>query len=282
MNRIKYGVRWLSKRPRAVLNVGFILFIIGLAIWVMVRPLDVLQDWTLKTSSDEVERGVPVFYPGETLEFTSKSVKLTDNEGTTNRIFDCDPTGKAPAREIALDKLIANRPAGYNAAKENSITVPDVIQFNGLPRTCRLVITINYEIFPGRNLIESARTNDFIVKERSLNPKEIQEQIDKLNQRIDELEGQLPASESASADDQVGAASKSTDVEGSPQQALPVTQVQPTATAQSQQTAATPTSSPVSPATPAPAVQPAQPGLITRLVDGVGGVLTSITRGLGL
>lgn len=277
MKRIKYGVRWLSKRPRAVLNVGFILFIVGLAIWLMVRPLDVLQDWTLSTTSDEQQNGMPVFYPGETMEFTSKSRKVADTTGTTNRVFDCDASGPAQAREIALDKLIANRPAGYNPPKENSITVPDVVQFNGLPRTCRLVITINYEIFPGRNVIESASTNDFIVKERELDSTEIKRQIDQLNQRIDELEKQLAKAEATPP----GVTGDTTMITTTnPQHTATVTQASP---AQAQTvTPPAPSMTSQTPSQSVPAAAEEQPGLLGRVVGGVGNLLKTVTGALGL
>lgn len=192
-------LHWLRKRPIAIINlVGIIIIVLGGAgtfLYLLNKPIDVLENWTVSTTKKEVDGKLPSYTPGGTLEFVSTSTKLISAEGTTTRIFDCDATSSATAREIALTPAPANRAPGYNAPKENSIIVPAVNEFNGLPRTCRVVFNVCYQnVVLWRDHCETARTNDFLVEEMGINPAEIRQQIDELNERIRQLEAQLVAS----------------------------------------------------------------------------------------
>lgn len=205
--QIKMWWRWASARPTVIINlVGLAVIIIGGGAYLTYqsfRPLDVLRDWHIAISSPQAFKTVdgkrlPVYHPGESLVFTSTSVKLIDVTGLTSRMIVCDATDKLKEREIQLDTSPATRPAGYNPARENAVVVPDVTQFAGLPRTCRLVIDIAYEnVALGRGYNEHAQTGDFIVEEEPLDAASIRRQISDLNARIKDLEKKLSAAESS-------------------------------------------------------------------------------------
>src|SRR5690606_7888845 len=119
----------------------------------------------------------------------SQSTKLMDARGTTTRTLVCAPTPRQAEREIQLDVIPATRPPGYSPPRESAITLPDVTQYDGLPRSCRLIIDIVYQkIALARNHTEHAESDLFLVEEVRLTPKEAKEQIEGLIRRIEELE----------------------------------------------------------------------------------------------
>lgn len=194
---------WAIHRPTVLVNIiGILIIVVGLSAYLIyqaVRPLDVLSDWSIKTSgalqTRKVEgKIVSVYNPGDSLVFTSKSTKITEAKGTTTRTIVCEATATQAEREIQLDTLPASRPTGVSPVRENAITVPDVSQFAGLPRWCKLVIDITYENVgnTGRNHSEHAETERFLVDNPSLDPAVIRNEIKKLEERINQLESQLP------------------------------------------------------------------------------------------
>lgn len=194
---------WAKSRPTVLVNIIGILVIIfgfgGYLIFQANRELDVLKDWEIAvvpTETREVDGNtVAVYHPGDSLIFTSTSVKLTDAKGTTSRLIVCEATETQARREIQIDTLVAARPPGVNARAENAVTLPDVTQYQGLPRWCILTIDIVYEnvLGTGRSHTEHAETEPFLVEENILNSVEIRRQIRDLNSKISELEARLPA-----------------------------------------------------------------------------------------
>lgn len=196
---------WGKRYPIAILNiVGILVIILGSAgtfAYLLNKEIDVLQDWDVKTTVQPVGDKKPVYHPGGTLEFTSSSVKIRSAEGATSRIFDCDATNGMNAREISLPEIPANRAPGVNTPKENVIIVPAVNEFNGLPRTCRIVFNVCYkDVILWRDHCETARTNDFLVQEKILDADTVRRQIDDLENRINELETQLLGLDTVSSD----------------------------------------------------------------------------------
>lgn len=201
--------RWATTRPTVLVNViGILIIVVGFVsyfIYQQTRDLDVLKDWNISTVPTETRQidGVPVavYHPGDSLIFTSNSVKLTDAKGTTSRMIVCEATENQARREIQLDALPAVRPPGVNGPAENAIVLPDVSQYQGLPRWCVLSIDIVYDNVynTGRSWSEHAQTTPFIVEENALNPTEIRKQIKELTDKITELEGKLPTGTTSSS-----------------------------------------------------------------------------------
>lgn len=187
---------WINRHPIVVINLLFVALISFMFFYQAFRPLDVLQDWTLSLTGVREYRVIdgeryPVYHPGEVLTFKSSSVKLVDARGTTSRVLICQPTPAQEEREIQLDIIPATKPAGYSEPRENGIVLPDVAQYDGLPRTCRLIINVVYEnVALWRNHTESARTEPFIVEEVRYTPAQLKAEIDRLKQRIKDLEAQ--------------------------------------------------------------------------------------------
>lgn len=231
-------------RPTVLVNIAGLLIIvfclIGWTIYQQVRPIDVLSGWKISlepTRTREIDgKVVAVYRPNESLIFTSTSIKLTDAAGTTSRSIICDATELQPAREIQLDTLPATKPAGVNAGAQNAITLPDVTQYNNLPRYCFLEINVVYQNVngTGRNWTESARTESFLVEAAALDIVELEAKIKELSAQITDLQQQLDEARSAT---------------GTQQRSTTTTPTQPQANTQS-------TSTPTTPTTP---TQPTQP-----------------------
>lgn len=196
-NKFKAFWSWAVQRPTVLVNIiGLAIIIFGLAAYIIynsVRPIDVLVDWTVKTTKQPVDGSLPRYNPGGTLEYISSGNKLVPVQGTLVRTFKCDAIpGVAWPRDIRLLASPASRSPGVSNPTEVSVLVPAIIEFNGLPRTCFLRIEVCYQnVVLWRTHCEVADSNKFIVEEASLNQSEIRKQIDDLNKRIEELEAQL-------------------------------------------------------------------------------------------
>lgn len=215
--RLRSMLHWLKTHPVAIINITFILIAVGLFLYLMNKPIDVLRNWKIEITDATYRDNKPVYNPGDTLVFRSQSEKLVDAEGTTTRVIVCEASGDKPAREIQLDTTPANRAAGKSPSRDNAITIPDVAQFNGLPRNCYISFDVCYQnVILWRGWCEHNRTETFIVEEAALNSKEIQKQIDGLNQKIKELQDKLAsfgvvdngtgASQSTASNNSTGAA----------------------------------------------------------------------------
>lgn len=187
-----YG--WVKHRPLVIINLFFVFVILGIFVYLMNRPLDVLQNWRVELVDvvNVSESGKAVYNPGDTLVFRSSSTKLSDAEGVTTRMIVCEATGSRGIREIQLDTLPATRPSGVNEPRDNAITIPDVTQFDGLPRDCYLSFDVCYkDVILWRDHCEHAQTPVFTVEEGHLDDKEIRDQIESLRNQIKALEESL-------------------------------------------------------------------------------------------
>lgn len=194
-----FTTEWGYKNRYLLLNILFILAIgIGF-ISLITRNIDVLQDWTVTVKQVHgTKNGLPIYNPGDSLVFVSTSTKVADASGTTTRMIVCDATERQKAREIQLDTLPATRPPGKNPPRENAIVVPDVSQFNGLPRTCSLHIDICYDnVILWRDHCEHAQSNKFLVEESKLDADAIKKNIEDLRNRVKELERMLVVAQSS-------------------------------------------------------------------------------------
>lgn len=201
-NKFTLWLHWIAQRPLAIVNlIGIIIIFVGFSgffIFQATRDINVLDDWTIETSNARVTRvveGTPVsaYKPGDSLVFTSQSVKVADAKGTIVRSIVCEATADQEVREIQLDTIPASRPAGKIPKRENAIVIPDVVQFEKLPRWCKLVIDITYENVhgTGRSQAEHAESDRFLVEEAVLDPAAIRRQVQEFEKRIEDLERQL-------------------------------------------------------------------------------------------
>lgn len=203
MRSFKVWVEWARHRPTVIINlIGISILVFGVIGWFVYqqnRSIDVLSNWTIELSSPKETREidgkmVAVYHPNESLVFASKSTKLIEAEGVTTRMIVCEATETQAAREIQLDTIPATRPVGNSPKRENAVTVPDVAQFAGLPRWCKLVIDVTYRDVAGtgRTHQEHAETDRFLVEEAKLDTEGLLLKIQSLQDQIEELKAQLP------------------------------------------------------------------------------------------
>ena len=187
---VRKGWQWVSHRPLVLINLSFLIVILGLFIYLMNKPIDVLENWQVEiTDVKNYDGDKPVFNPGDTLVFQSKSVKLINATGTSIRTIICEASSGRDAREIQLDSIPATRPTGVNPPRDNAIVIPDVTQFDGLPRDCYLNFDVCYtDVILWRDHCESNRTVTFTVEEAALDPEDVKRQIEDLQKKIDLLE----------------------------------------------------------------------------------------------
>lgn len=189
-------MNWLLKRPIALLNVLFVVIIGALFFYQLVRHIDVLENWHIELAPVKEYRVIDgrrlaVYHPNESMIFTSTSRKVSKAEGRISRTLICEPTQELEEREILLDIIPATKDIGFNPQRASSIILPDVVQFNRLPRVCKLSIDITYtNVALWRNHTEHAETEHFIVEEVKLSPRELKDEIERLKQRIQDLESQ--------------------------------------------------------------------------------------------
>lgn len=190
-------LRWLSSRPVAMISFIMLMMLTGLVTYQLIRPLDVVSDWTI-TIIDPVEtrkvgnRTLPVFRPNDTLLIRSTSHKLMDIGGNATRSLICEETDTNYEHEIFLDALPVNRKSGPTPFRDTAIILPDVAQYDGLPRICKLHVSIVYKnVALFRNHIEEQSSSSFIIEEFKLDRKQIREKVLELNSRIERLKGEL-------------------------------------------------------------------------------------------
>lgn len=193
--------RWLLHHPTAmVTSIGMAVIILGGSTWLIyqaTRSVTVLENWSITASNAREFKVVngqryPVYRPGDSFVFTSRSDKLIDAEGVVARSIVCDPTEEHPLREIQLDTVPAARPAGNNPASDSAIVIPDVAKFEQLPRICRLVINITYpDVALYRSSAGRTMTDPFIVEETVLDSKAVRNRISELTNSIKDLQSQL-------------------------------------------------------------------------------------------
>lgn len=189
MKNIRVFLVALKGKPLAILNSVFLLMIAGIFLYLVTTPINVLDNWTIKTVQQSENGELPVFNPNTSLIFNSESVKISSAKGDATRYLECrDNSGRTVS--VQLDVVPVGRPAGNQPPQDNSIIVPDTTQFDGLPKMCRLVIDIFYSnVVLWRDHTEHAESNWFIVDEPSLTREEILKRIIELETQIEELKG---------------------------------------------------------------------------------------------
>ena len=181
---------WVTHRPLVLLNMAFVLLILGGLVYLSVKPIDVLQNWNIELTDVKSYNGDKAIYnPGDTLVFKSSSTKLYNATGTTIRTIVCEASSGRNAREIQLDSIAATRPLGVNPPRDNAVIIPDVTQFDGLPRDCYLNFDVCYtDVILWRDHCETNRTATFTVQEAVIKPEDVKKQIEELQKKIELLE----------------------------------------------------------------------------------------------
>ena len=190
-------MRWLSSRPVAMLSFIMLMTLTGLVGYQLFRPLDVLTDWDI-TIIDPVEtrkvgdRTLPVFRPNDTLLIRSTSHKLMDTSGTATRSLICEENDINYEHEIFLDASPVGRKPGATPFRDNAIILPDVAQYDGLPRVCKLHVSIVYRnVALFRHHTEEQSSPSFIIEEFKLDREQIAEKVLELSSRIEQLKDEL-------------------------------------------------------------------------------------------
>lgn len=121
--------------------------------YILLAPVDVLQNWSLKTDKNE-------YRTGETLIVTSKFDKVRDVSGTAKRYIECK-TRNGSTNRIAIGEKEANRRSQVNGSNQIYLGVPsDIID---TPTTCVIDIVVEYRIYRFRDHTEHTKTPEFKV-----------------------------------------------------------------------------------------------------------------------
>lgn len=142
------------RRPNATQLVSAVLFmmsavLVGASVY-MNASVDVLEDWRLELPQQEV-------HAGDTLVVQSIYKKTLDVSGKATRYIECQNPSGVYIR-YPISEAVANRASGSTGTGVVMVvplTIPDV------PTTCRVNITIDYEVLLWRHVIESVNSSEF-------------------------------------------------------------------------------------------------------------------------
>lgn len=115
----------------------------------LIARVDVLKDWTLELPAGEI-------HAGDQVVVESIYTKTMDVTGEASRFIECK-SDRAYVR-YPVSKAVANRSAG-STGTGIVFVIPKVIP--DLPATCRMNVTIDYEVLAFRHVIESNTSSEF-------------------------------------------------------------------------------------------------------------------------
>lgn len=136
-----------------------VFLLIGLIlVFINIAPIQVLRNFTITTDKK-------VYKVGQTMQVTSKAIKLRKAGGDVHRTIECDSSGNRIIGYTINTQEAISKPG--KSSKPYNIVIPTSIA--NLPVTCRLVVSVNYHIFTIgrvslRNITEYTVSNDFMVR----------------------------------------------------------------------------------------------------------------------
>ena len=125
--------------------------------YIVLFPVDVLQNWTLRTTSDRYTLGQSVVI--ESL-FTKKV--NTGKNSKASRYIECKNSNGVYVRYL-LSEATANREKSKSTGTGIVVYIPKQIAEVDLPTDCFFSISIDYDVYPRRADPEYQRTKNFIL-----------------------------------------------------------------------------------------------------------------------
>lgn len=150
MSRIIKVINWLS-----LLFAGAIVFASLAFAYVLLVPLDVLNNWTLKVEDK-------VYHSGDEIVLNVTYTKERDVTGKSYYYLECKRPNGANVR-FPMSQSEGNRPKG-SGNTDLTLRIPSDIP--DLPTSCRIAVSIDYNIYTFRKFTENNISNDFRVEER--------------------------------------------------------------------------------------------------------------------
>lgn len=149
MKRLFYH---LSKTQVTSYVLFFLSAIILLAVIVMNFKVDVLKDWRLVLPQQKI-------HVGDKIVVQSLYTKLRDVTGKSVRYIECRNTSGVYIR-YPVSEAVSNRASGTSGTGI-IIVIPETIPET--PAKCRVNITIDYEVYKWRHVIESKNSDEFLL-----------------------------------------------------------------------------------------------------------------------
>jgi hypothetical protein len=182
--------------------------------------IDVLKDWRLELPKQDI-------HVGDTIIVDSLYTKLMQVSGESTRYLECKNKNGIYIR-YELNKAVANRGAGTSGTGVELVmpnTVPNV------PATCRINITIEYNIYVLRTVIETANSKEFTLlpasQKQDASQKTSQTQVESVG-RLDVIDVSYPNTTPAEQPKQQDISQKQQNVQQTSESETPPATPQPT------------------------------------------------------
>jgi hypothetical protein len=121
--------------------------------YVLVSPLDVITDWTLRMDPG-------TYTPGQEVTLHGSYKKLRDVTGAAYYYLECK-TPKGSLVRYPIVQTEGNRPKGSGEI-DTPLQLPSIPT---LPAQCRVAVSVDYTIYTFRKFTENNQSNYFEVKE---------------------------------------------------------------------------------------------------------------------
>lgn len=130
---------------------GSILGATLLTLLLFLRPVNVLIDWRLLAPKGDA-------HTGQTIVIQSLFTKVKAVDGISSRKLLCD---NAQGEDISYPLSVAV--ADHAVQKRTGVSIPITIPAMSTPATCRVMVSIKYQIYPFRSMTQSTTSNSFYV-----------------------------------------------------------------------------------------------------------------------
>lgn len=144
------NIRW-EKLTANILG-GFLILLTITVVLIFAVPINVLRDWHIKTDK-------ATYAPTDTIHVQSSSTKLRKASGDVNRTIECD-SGRDSVVAYNLNVSEGSRKPGFSFSTYN-LEIPDTVA--NLPATCRVVVSVKYQVLFIRHVVEYAVSNNFTI-----------------------------------------------------------------------------------------------------------------------
>lgn len=140
-------VNWLSMCFAGVLVIASFSFA-----YVLLAPIDVLKDWKLHVNPG-------TYQAGQQITMHATYTKLREVTGRSYYYLECK-TPRGSLVRYSISQSEGNRPKGSGQV-DIPLNLP--VDITGTPATCRIAVSVSYDIYTFRKFVENSSSNYFTV-----------------------------------------------------------------------------------------------------------------------